>query len=93
LTITLTFNTKTNATKYYSNQTKCSKVNDNDLLGNIFFYLPANIEFKFFEVELTKPDFTYLELGQATYEESTNRIVYNWKEDGELDDICLGSIS
>ncbi|MFM7856623.1 MAG: hypothetical protein ACKO96_33045 [Flammeovirgaceae bacterium] len=46
-------------------------------MGNIFFYLPANIEFKFFEVELTKPDFTYLEIGQATFEESTNRIVFD----------------
>ena len=40
-TISLTFGMQAAASIYYNNETKCNKVNENDILGNLYFYDPS----------------------------------------------------
>lgn len=76
--VRLTIGLTNNASRYYSNETKCSSINMNDMLGRVFIY----DEFGFFKhrvyvLGLVKNDFTYEELGIAKFDIETNRMVYD----------------
>lgn len=76
--IRLTVGLKNNATRYYTNETKCTSINMNDMLSRIFIY----DELGFFKhtsyvLGLVKPDLTYDQLGLAKFDHLTNRLVYD----------------
>jgi len=80
-TLSLTFALKNNASAYYSNETKCSYINQNDYLGSIYIYdFKGFLQDSEYYVELIRPDQTFEDLGTAKFEETTNRLVYNYSD-------------
>jgi Glycosyl hydrolases family 31 len=91
------------ASPVYSNETKCAKINENDILGNLYFYDPAPQEAgqsmfqhsKYF-VELVRPDQSFDTIGLLKLDPDTDRMVYSWEEGLAHDEaagrICLNYI-
>jgi hypothetical protein len=80
------------AKNYYNNETKCMKINGNDILGGIYI----NDEFEFFQakvyqVRLIRPDMTTDVLGDAVYDPQTNRVVYKGRNQ-DVPEVCLSNI-
>jgi len=80
------------ATKAYNNETKCSAVNRNDYLGNIYILDEGGI-FKSprYQVQLVRPDQTFDEIGVATLDQTTNRL-YISTFNNDIAPVCLGYI-
>ena len=82
------------ARAFYSNETKCTTVNKNDILGGIYIY----DEFLFFQhksyvVRLIRPDMTYEDLGVARFNAATDRIEYTGLRNPEnTPEVCLSYI-
>ena len=94
--ISLTFGMQATASIYYNNETKCSNVNANDILGNLYFYDPSEGASPMFQhskyfVELIRPDFTFEEIGILELDAATDRMVYNSQE-GKKHNPAAGSI-
>ena len=83
---------KAEATRYYSNETKCSGINQNDYLGNIYIEDPVGLfqSAKYF-VDLIRPDQTYEQIGLATLDQTTNRLFIS-SFNLDAPSVCLGYI-
>jgi hypothetical protein len=76
--IRLTVGLVNGASNYYSNETKCSYINMNDMLGRIFIYDEFGfLKHQSYILGLIKPDQTYDELGIALFDQNTNRLVFD----------------
>jgi hypothetical protein len=76
--IRLTIGLSNNATRYYTNETKCSSINMNDMLSRIYIYNELGFfKHNSYVLGLIKPDLTYDQLGLAKFDPLTNRLVYD----------------
>lgn len=89
--IKMTVALKQNATRFYSNETKCSTINATDLLGDIFIYDSLGMFRDMnYTVELLRPDMTLLVIGVANYDTLTDRLIMKMS-DG-VNNVCLSYI-
>lgn len=76
--IRLTVGLKNNATRYYTNETKCSTINMNDMLSRIYITNTFGFfRYNVYVLGLIKPDQTFDQLGIAKLDPKTNRLVYD----------------
>jgi hypothetical protein len=90
-TISIRVAAKELAREFYTNETKCATINQNDILGDIYIYDEYNMfQRRLYQVMLLRPDGTYDLMGVANYDMHTNRMIFSRGE--ELPDVCLSNI-
>lgn len=93
-TISIRVSVKDQAGEYYTNETRCSKINQNDVLGDIIIYDEFNMfQRRMYQVMIHRPDGTYDLMGVANYDMHTNRMIYDDANRPEgTPEVCLSNI-
>jgi alpha-glucosidase (family GH31 glycosyl hydrolase) len=93
-TVSLRISLKDMATRNYTNETKCSTINKNDILGGIYIYDEYRMfQYNDYKVMLLRPDGTYEALGVANYDMHTNRMVYlGLQHPQSTPEVCLSFV-
>jgi alpha-glucosidase (family GH31 glycosyl hydrolase) len=93
-TIVLRVSVKDQASEFYSNETRCSNVNENDILGGIYVHDEYNMfQRREYAVMVLRTDGQYDFIGSAIFDPRTNIMVYNGKDRADIvAPVCLSNI-
>lgn len=90
-TIILRITLKDQASRNFTNETRCSTINKNDILGSIVIYDDFNMfQRTMYHVYVLRPDATIDRIGTAVFDMHTSRMIYTGADrHADVPEVCL----